>query len=1083
MNNTRNLRWHLTMVAFGILLGVMIALLGCITGSVVHAEDGNKAERTIIYYNDGASSEEINKACSDMLMEAMAAKFDSKKIRFIVMTGGSLKWHLAPRYLRDKNGEADKIDAISTEYNQVWELFGATDTSEGYMKLIDGDGVTGVEVKSEDELMNDPNTLKTFINFAKNYAPAEKYDLIMLDHGSGPGHGYGLDDHDKENPNKKLHVYEMREAISECDVVQDEGKFDMIFLECCMNGNFETLLALQDYADYFIGSPDVDPINSVEYTDVLNFLNEEPDMDAKKLGKKMVDVFHDYFESHMEERSLGKAVQLSLVDTTKFKESGILNRMQQIAETLRSEAARKRFYDEIRSSQDDYRTYYSYLQDMSTLAEQLGINIKESDLQDPELKNSYTDNAIQVQRILGNEDVIYSRYTSDSKKDDVIFGRDEQGKITVKVGKTPAGGLNIFFPNMHMANIPAEIAHYIDAMDELANRLPDGSDVKTFITTYRQAVIDYALIYEIGTAVSNIVDSEGYDGTVDLDKIKEYFEAEDQKLEDQGLKGENQWGSVSHIIDESDRKDSEWLNEIIEIQKKEVINPKNVAIRKTDKDYLIDITNTPQKIIGVPELRLSAKISHQSSEEGFDFLYKDPLIVYTGELAADAMQDISSFEEFIGGNHSAYRVPLHDGQWYAVKDSNGKIHPASIASDRSVYAAFEFKDGTNKGGELHFDAQGKAKHIYLDGDTKPIDLEIYKDPVKVTLMNHSCNAGMVSGEFEISGTDSRLVRAPYKDLNIKSVDAKLYICDIYGVGHEIALPDFRTKATITTAPAGKTGLTYTGKAQALVKAGIAKGGTMQYALGKNAKDAPTSGWSASIPKGTKAGTYYVWYKVAGDKNHIDTVPKCIIVKISKAITKETVNAKTVSAKMVAKGKKAMTISWSVVKNADGYDVFFARCNHHGKKIKMKKVKTFNSNTKTSYTKKGLKKGASYKAKVRAFVKVKGKKKYIMTSPSMHAFAGNGTKRYTNAKSVSVKKNSITLKKGKTYKIKATVKKAKKNKKLMPAKHMKKLRYMSMNKKIATVSKTGIIKAKAKGKCIIYVYAHNGIGKLVNVTVK
>ena len=258
---------------------------------------------------------------------------------------------------------------------------------------------------------------------------------------------------------------------------------------------------------------------------------------------------------------------------------------------------------------------------------------------------------------------------------------------------------------------------------------------------------------------------------------------------------------------------------------------------------------------------------------------------------------------------------------------------------------------------------------------------------------------------------------------------------------------------------------------------------MQYALGKNAKAAPTSGWSASIPKGTKAGTYYVWYKVAGDKNHIDTVPKCIIVKISKAITKVTVNAKTIRAKMVAKGKKAMTISWPVVKNADGYDVFFARCNHHGKKIKMKKVKTFNSNTKTSYTKKGLKKGVSYKARVKAFVKVKGKKKYIMTGPLLHAYSGNGTKRYTNAKSVTVKKTSITLKKGKTYKIKATVKKVKKNKKLMPTNHARKLRYRSMNKKIATVNKYGTIKAKAKGKCIIYVYAHNGIGKLVNVTVK
>ena len=1028
-NMTDKKRRFLILAAFGMVLGMMIAYLGGVTGSVAHAADDSKAVRTIIYYNDGASSEEINMACSDMLMEAMDAKFDSSKIRFIVMTGGSLKWHLDSKYLRDKNG-GKTIGEISNEYNQVWELFGSTDTSEGYMKLIDGDGVTGEGVKSENELMNDPNTLKTFINFAKDYAPAQKYDLIMLDHGSGPGHGYGLDDHDKVTPDKKLHVYEMREAISECDVVQQEGKFDMIFLECCMNGNFETLLALQDYADYFIGSPDVDPINSVEYTDVLNFLNIDPDMDAKILGKKMVDVFHDYFESHMEERSLGKAVQLSLVDTTKFKESGILDKMQQIAETLRSEADGKRFYDEIRSSQDDYITYYSYLQDLSTFAEQLGINIKESDFQDPELKNSYTEAAIQVQNILGDKDIIYSRYTSDSKKDDVMFGRDEQGKITVKVGKTPTGGLNIFFPNMHMSNIPAEIVHYIDAMKELANRLPDGSDVKTFITTYRQAVIDYALIYEIGTAVSHIVDGEDYDGTVDLDKIRGYFEAEDQKLEDQGLEGENQWGSVSHIIDESDRKDSEWLSEIIEIQKNEVINPKNVAIQKTDKDYLIDITNTPQKIIGVPELRLSAKISHQSSEEGFDFLYKDPMIVYTGELAADAMQDINSFEEFIGGNHSAYRVPLHDGQWYAVKDSKGEIHPASNTSDRSVYATFKFKDGTNKGGELHFDAQGKAKYIYLDDDTKPIDLEIYKDPVKVTLMNHPNNAGMVSGEFEIRGTDSQLVKASYKKLDIESVDAELYICDIYGVGHKITLPDLKPEPKPAPKPEPKP---------------EPKPASKPEPKPASKPEPKPESKPASKPEPTPAKV-----NVSG----------------------------TLMVKMTAKGKTKLTIVWNKIKGAEGYDVFFAKC---GKKIK--KVKSIKGNKPFKLTKSKLKKGKSYMATVKAYVMKDGKKKYVRKSPYAHAIAGNSNKKFTNAKAVKVNKTKVTLKKGKTFRIKAKVKKVKKTKKLFPNKHVATLRYLSSNKKVATVSKNGKIKAAGKGKCVVFAYAHNGVSRKVKVTVK
>ena len=187
-------------------------------------------------------------------------------------------------------------------------------------------------------------------------------------------------------------------------------------------------------------------------------------------------------------------------------------------------------------------------------------------------------------------------------------------------------------------------------------------------------------------------------------------------------------------------------------------------------------------------------------------------------------------------------------------------------------------------------------------------------------------------------------------------------------------------------------------------------------------------------------------------------------------------------KMTAK-KKGMTISWNKIKGAAGYDIFFARCNHDKKNIAPKKVKTIKGNKIFKWTKSGLKKGTAYKAYVKAYVYKNGKKTYVRTSPLMHSYTGNGTKKYTNAKSVSVKKTKVTLKKGKTFKIKAKVKKVKKNKKLMPKSHAAKLRYMTSNKKIATVSKSGKITAKGKGKCTVYVYAYNGVSKQIKVTVK
>jgi uncharacterized protein YjdB len=186
--------------------------------------------------------------------------------------------------------------------------------------------------------------------------------------------------------------------------------------------------------------------------------------------------------------------------------------------------------------------------------------------------------------------------------------------------------------------------------------------------------------------------------------------------------------------------------------------------------------------------------------------------------------------------------------------------------------------------------------------------------------------------------------------------------------------------------------------------------------------------------------------------------------------------------MTAKGKTSLTIAWNKIQNVDGYDIFFAQCNHSGKTIVCKNVKTIKGNKTFTWTKSGLKKGTAYKAYVKAYVMKNGKKSYVRTTPMMHAYTGGQTKNYTNAKSVTVKKASVTLKKGKTFKIKATVNKVNKKKKLMPKSHVATLRYTTSNSKVATVNSSGKITAKGPGTCYIYAYAHNGVSKSIKVTV-
>ena len=90
-----------------------------------------------------------------------------------------------------------------------------------------------------------------------------------------------------------------------------------------------------------------------------------------------------------------------------------------------------------------------------------------------------------------------------------------------------------------------------------------------------------------------------------------------------------------------------------------------------------------------------------------------------------------------------------------------------------------------------------------------------------------------------------------------------------------------------TAPVAADDLVYNGTEQALITAGAATGGTMQYSL-------DGSNWSETIPTGKDAKTYTVYYKVVGDSNHNDSSVDSIQVTIGKATLTVTADSKTMT---------------------------------------------------------------------------------------------------------------------------------------------------------------------------------------------
>ena len=173
----------------------------------------------------------------------------------------------------------------------------------------------------------------------------------------------------------------------------------------------------------------------------------------------------------------------------------------------------------------------------------------------------------------------------------------------------------------------------------------------------------------------------------------------------------------------------------------------------------------------------------------------------------------------------------------------------------------------------------------------------------------------------------------------------------------------------------------------------------------------------------------------------------------------------------------ITVAWKKVTGAKKYVIYANTCGKNRLKKITTKKSTANTFTLKKINNKKLKKGKYYKFMV---VAVNKNNKVICTSKILHIATKGG--KFTNAKSITTnaKNNKLTLKKGKTFKLKVKINKVSTKLKI---KTHREISYESSNKKIATVSKAGKITAKKKGTCYVYVYAQNGVFRKIKVTVK
>ena len=171
---------------------------------------------------------------------------------------------------------------IRTMGTRQWQDYGiSANTAQTYK--IDNGKLTLIRDNLGQLDSTSKNTLSEFISFCKTNYSADRYILLFWDHGGGPVYGFGYDVWQAED--SSLNIAEMSAAFAE----NNDIRFDIIGMDCCIMANLETCYALAPYCKYSILSEDFESGLGWSYTGWMKSLEENPGISVPILGKRIVD--------------------------------------------------------------------------------------------------------------------------------------------------------------------------------------------------------------------------------------------------------------------------------------------------------------------------------------------------------------------------------------------------------------------------------------------------------------------------------------------------------------------------------------------------------------------------------------------------------------------------------------------------------------------------------------------------------------------------------------------------------------------------------------------------------------------------
>lgn len=264
---------------------------------------------TFMVYAIGSNLESYGLAASINMREMLNASEGDSNTTIIVQTGAA------------KHSMENPVDKVFNMPPLVsdWSTIQLHKIHNGTFTTLENN--LGKSCIEDEELAGctsmSKGNITTFIKKAVEYAPADRYVLVLWNHGGGSIAGYG-------DPANSSTVIDIKNAVAASGI-----HFDIIGFDACLMSTLETAYSLKDYADYFVASEELEDGLGWNYQDFLTTLAKNSALSSRDIAISITEAYHKRYttEPNIDESHTLAAIDLNQIENLKNSFENYTNSM------------------------------------------------------------------------------------------------------------------------------------------------------------------------------------------------------------------------------------------------------------------------------------------------------------------------------------------------------------------------------------------------------------------------------------------------------------------------------------------------------------------------------------------------------------------------------------------------------------------------------------------------------------------------------------------------------------------------------------------------------------------------------------